>query len=72
MQPKYFLTITREGSRLYGQPDGDKKFEIFPESQNRFFLKGAPIEVEFIKGSNGEIIKCIVYQGGPHDAKKVK
>ncbi|WP_426667036.1 serine hydrolase [Mucilaginibacter sp. McL0603] len=72
LQPKFFLTVTREGSQLYGQPDGDQKFEIFPESQNKFFLKGAPIEVEFIKDNKGEIIKCVVYQGGPHDAKKVK
>jgi hypothetical protein len=70
LQPKHFLTIIHEGSQLYGQPDGDQKFELFPESQNKFFLKGAPIELEFIKDSKSEVIKCVVYQGGPHDAKK--
>jgi CubicO group peptidase (beta-lactamase class C family) len=72
LRPNFILTITREGDHLYGDPAGEGKFEAFAESQNKFFLKIAPIELEFIKDTKGEVIKCIVYQDGPHDAKRIK
>lgn len=72
LRPKHNLTISQQGSHLFGQPDGDQKFEIYAESQSKFFLKQVPIEVEFVKDETGKIVKCIIYQGGPHDAKKIK
>jgi CubicO group peptidase (beta-lactamase class C family) len=72
LEPKHNLNIIREGNHLYGQPDGDRKLELYPEAQNKFFLKEVPVEVEFVKDSSGAISKCVIYQNGVHDAKKVK
>lgn len=72
LQPKMVLNITREGSHLYGQAEGQGKLELFPESQNKFFLKVAPIELEFVKDDKGKVVKAIIYQNGPHDAPKIK
>lgn len=72
LEPKHNLNIIREGNHLYGQPDGDRKLELYAESENKFFLKEMPIEIEFVKDSSGAISKCIIYQNGVHDAKKLK
>jgi CubicO group peptidase (beta-lactamase class C family) len=70
--PKFILTVTREGNHLYGQPTGQGKQELFPESQTKFFIKGAPVEIEFVKDEKGKVVKLMVYQNGIHDAPKVK
>jgi CubicO group peptidase (beta-lactamase class C family) len=73
LAPNFILTISREGNHLYGQATGQDKSEIFPETQNKFFLKTTQsIELEFIKDDKGEISKLVLYQNGVHDAKKLK
>lgn len=68
----FILTVTHEGSRVYGQATGQDKLELFPESQTKFFLKIAPIEIEFIKDEAGKVSKAILYQNGTHEAKKIE
>jgi CubicO group peptidase (beta-lactamase class C family) len=70
--PKVILTITKEGSTLYAQPTGEKKLQIFPETQGKFFLKEVDAELEFIKDDKGIVTKMVVFQNGAHDAKKIK
>ena len=65
------LTITREGNRLYGQIKGQNKLELFPEAQNKFFSKDVNADIEFIKDSEGNITKAILYENGTHEAKKL-
>jgi CubicO group peptidase (beta-lactamase class C family) len=72
VRPNFILTITREGDHLAGDPAGQGKFEAYPEAQNKFFLKGMPLELEFVKDDKGEVTKCVVLQNGPHDAKRIK
>lgn len=72
MRPGFNLMITREGNRLYGQATGQGKLDLFAESQNKFFLKAVPVEIEFIKNEKGEVITCRIYQGGVNDAKKIE
>ncbi|RFZ91778.1 serine hydrolase [Mucilaginibacter conchicola] len=72
MMPGKLLTITREGDKLYGQADGQSKLELFAEAQDKFYLKVAPVEVEFLKDDKGKTIICRIYQGGTHDAKRVE
>jgi hypothetical protein len=70
--PEFSITVTREGSHLYGQGTGQPRFELFPESQTKFFLKVVDAKLEFIKDDKGEVVKAILYQNGEHEAKKVK
>jgi len=72
LDPNRILTISREGNQLYGQPGGQGKLPIFPEAQNKFFLRNAPVEIEFVKDDSGKVTKAIIYQNGAHDAKKIK
>lgn len=72
LKPGFILTISREGSRLFGQATGQGRIEMFPEAQNKFFLKDTPIEVEFIKGDQGSVVKLVLYQNGLREAKKIK
>jgi CubicO group peptidase (beta-lactamase class C family) len=72
LAPNFLLTISSNDGRIYGQATGQEKLEIFPEAQNKFFLKIAPIEIEFIKDASGKISKAILYQNGAHEAKKVE
>ena len=72
LAPDFTLTVTREDNHLYGQGTGQGRFELFPESQTKFFLKISPVEVEFVKDDKGQVIKALVYQNGTHEAKKIK
>ncbi len=58
------MFITLDGKQLTTQITGQPKDEIFPESENKFFLKGADVQWEFKRNENGEVTAAILYQGG--------
>lgn len=72
LAPEFSITVTREGSHLYGQGTGQPRFELFPESQTKFFLKVVDAKMEFFKDDKGQVVKAILYQNGEHEAKKMK
>lgn len=72
LQPKVTLTVTREGNQLFGKAGKQDKASLFPETQNKFFVKVADIEIEFIKDGMGKISKAILYEHGAHELKKIK
>jgi CubicO group peptidase (beta-lactamase class C family) len=72
LEPKTIITVTREGNQLYGQPTGEEKLALFPESQSKFYLKTIDVELEFVKDDKGGISKMVIYQNGTHEAKRIK
>ena len=72
IEPGFILTISPNGNQLYGQATGQGELAIFPESQSKFYLKVADIEVEFFQDASGKITRLVFYQTGPHEAKKIK
>jgi hypothetical protein len=55
------------------QATGQEKFEIFPESETKFFLKVVDAQIEFVKDASGKVTGLILYQGGQKlQAKKIK
>ncbi len=73
LTPQFKITITAEGERLFGQPTGQPRAELFAEKEDRFFLKVIDAEVEFKRDENGKVIQLILLQGGQtHLAKKVE
>lgn len=54
------ITITRQGSQLYGQATGNPKAELFPKSQKEFYLKVVDAQVTFDKNERA----LTVYQNG--------
>ena len=56
--------MTVEGSRLMTQITGQPKFELFAESETKFFLKVVEAEVEFFVDGSGAVTHLVIYQGG--------
>ena len=73
LQPGFIITFTREGNRLYTQATGQPKFEVFAESETKFFLKVVDAKVEFVPDADGKVNKMILNQGGQTvEAKRIK
>jgi D-alanyl-D-alanine carboxypeptidase len=64
LAPGVLMTITREGDRLMAQPTGQPKWEILPESETEFFLKGLDAQIRFVKDDRGKVTQLVVHQGG--------
>jgi CubicO group peptidase (beta-lactamase class C family) len=71
MRPNFILNITREGDRLYAQATGQRRFEIFPESEKEYFAKVPPIQISFKTGDGGKATEVILHQGGDHSFKRI-
>ena len=73
LSPERILTVTLEKGYLWGQPTGQEKRQMFPESETKFFLKDAPVEVTFQK-EKGKVIGLTMKQGDRPDRelKKIK
>jgi CubicO group peptidase (beta-lactamase class C family) len=73
LQPGFTLTITSNEGKLFAQGTGQPNFEIFPESEYKYFPKVVDAQVEFIKDEKGNTTSLILYQGGAKmPAKKIK
>ena len=57
------LTVTREGDHLMAEITGEPKTELFPESDSRFFLKVADVQLEFQRGPDGKATGILMVQG---------
>jgi len=67
------LTVTREGNHVFAQLTGQRKFEIFPESETEYFWKVVDAQVTFVKDAAGKVTKAIHHQGGQTiDAPKIQ
>jgi CubicO group peptidase (beta-lactamase class C family)/uncharacterized protein YneR len=64
INPGFSITITLEDGKLMSQATGQEKFEIFPESQTKFFFKVMDAQIEFIENGTGNFDSFILYQGG--------
>jgi CubicO group peptidase (beta-lactamase class C family) len=72
LDTNFVIAITREGDHLLGQGTGQPKFELFPESEIKFFLKIIDAQITFIKNEKGEVKEFILHQNGKdHPAKKM-
>ncbi len=71
LTPKNSLTFTLEGDQLFGQMNSQGKAPVFPESETRFFLKVADVEIDFVKDEKGEITGLVLHHNG-NDQKGVK
>jgi CubicO group peptidase (beta-lactamase class C family) len=72
LNPNFIFTMTREGDSLMAQAAGQPKFELFPESDIKFFLKVVDAQVTFVKDDKGVVTHLILHQGGDQKAKKIK
>lgn len=64
LAPQLFITITVENGRIYEQVTGQSRFEIFPESPGKFFMKVVDAQMSFVKDEQGSIDRLILHQFG--------
>ena len=72
LAPNFDITINLEDGNLMSQATGQDKFQIFPESETKFFLKVVDAQIEFIKNENGQFDSFMLYQGGQEIPGKKK
>ena len=64
LQPGFVLTITLEDGHLFGQASGQPQFELFAESETRFYLKVTEAQIEFHTNDDGQVDSLTLFQGG--------
>jgi D-alanyl-D-alanine carboxypeptidase len=62
--PNFIITIRREGTEFFSQATGQQSFEIFPETDTRFFVKAFDAQLEFNKDVTGKVGGLTLYQAG--------
>ncbi len=71
LSPEFLITVTQEGSHLYGEATGQGKFELFPYEEDKFFLKVVYAQVKF-NTENGVVNGLTLFQNGKTDGKKIE
>ncbi|NUN99225.1 MAG: serine hydrolase [Saprospiraceae bacterium] len=62
LSPGFFITITREGNRLFGQATGQVRFEMFAKSNDEFYLRVVEARITFAS-AGGKVVSLRWYQG---------
>jgi len=62
--PAVLLTISRTDTHLFAQLTGQPAFEIFPESDSRFFLKVVDAQLTFETNAEGKATAVVLHQNG--------
>ena len=61
---EFIFSFFREGDKFYGQATDQDKFEIFPASETKFFLKAFNAQVDFVRDAEGRVVSIIWRQSG--------
>ena len=64
LAPGFILEVTREGNQLKTQASGQSIVDIFPKSENEFYLKVVNAQLVFNKNDAGDIDSVTLFQGG--------
>jgi hypothetical protein len=67
------LTISKEGDKLFGAPEGQDKAELVPTSETEFDVPSVGVKVKFVKDSTGKVTHMVLNHDGEElQAKKIK
>jgi hypothetical protein len=73
LAPQYTVTVWREGSSYKAQATGQPVYDIFPESDRKFFLNVADVTLEFLRDEKQKVTGLVLSMGGHQTpGKKVK
>ena len=66
MNANIIYVVSRRGHRYFAGAIGDKPDEIYPESANKFFLKGLslPAQFSFTTDAAGHVTQMVLHQSG--------
>jgi len=60
--PNFVITVRIDGERVFAQATGQSEFEIYPQTETKFYYKVVNAQIEFIVNESGEFNKMILYQ----------
>lgn len=67
------LIITREGDKLFAQPEGNTKEELVAKTPTKFHVTNVGAEVEFVRDDQGQVAKMLIRISGQQmEAKRIK
>jgi serine-type D-Ala-D-Ala carboxypeptidase/endopeptidase len=66
MTPKFALAIRAESGRLFVRATGQAEYELFAESENRFFLRVVDAQGTFLRNKDGAVDRLLWHQGGKY------
>ena len=67
------LTISRDGDKLFGAPEGQEKAELVAISETEFDVPSVGVKVKFVKDDSGKITHMVLnHEGEESQAKKIK
>jgi len=73
IKPGVIITVVKESGHLVAQLTGQPQFDLFPESENKFFLKVVDAQITFVRNDSSQVSHLVLHQGGQNtQAKKVK
>jgi hypothetical protein len=72
LMPEFFLTVTRQGKRVFVQGTGQNPIEVFATEPHRFFAKIINAEIIFHPDESGLVTALTLIQNGEHKAKKIE
>ncbi len=64
LAPGFVITVYKDANQLKAQATGQGQFEIYPKSENVFYLKVIVAQVTFNKNENGKVESLTLSQGG--------
>lgn len=64
LMPGFVIEITKEGNQLKAQATGQPIADIFPKSENEFYLKVVNAQLTFNKNEGGDVESMTLNQGG--------
>ncbi len=72
LTPSFVIAVTKEGGRIFVQATGQPQFEVFPESETKFFLTVVDAQITFVKDDKGSVTHLILHQNGIDQTAKKK
>lgn len=71
--PQFKVSVFKEGDKLMTQATNQPAFELFPEAENKFFLRAVDARVTFTRDASGVVTGLVIHQGGRDiPGKKIK
>jgi hypothetical protein len=62
--PEFIIEITKDGNQLKAKATGQPVIDIFPQSENVFYLKVVDAKLTFNKNEAGAVESATLLQGG--------
>src|SRR5688572_22873560 len=73
VSPVFKVSVFKEGEKLMTQATNQPSFELFPEGENKFFLRAVDAKVTFTRDASGVVTGLVIHQGGRDvQGKKIK